>query len=132
MDSSRPTLGAFWLELYLERTLGRGLPPLWEQKMLFDATKAHDAYYGDSKGGHTPRPAPHGGGDGGAPPPPSGGSFEAKVLEKLDGMNPVRLTASVSLRSTSRATSVASTRRSRRCSVVRTRRRRAPRGAKRD
>jgi hypothetical protein len=74
------------LEMYLEKTLGRGLPPLWEQKMLFDATKAYDAYYKEE--GNTPRPAPR-------PPdekqqgqqPPASGGFESKVLEKLEGMN---------------------------------------------
>eukprot|EP00966_Prymnesium_polylepis_P242030 5597396-Prymnesium_polylepis.1 len=87
MDSSRPALGAFWLEMYLEKTLGRGLPPLWEQKMLFDATKAHDAFYKEE--GNTPRPAPlaPGASPAGQQPPASGGGFESKVMEKLDGMN---------------------------------------------
>ena len=86
MDSSRPALGAFWLEMYLEKTLGRGLPPLWEQKMLFDATKAYDAYYKEE--GNTQRPAPR------SPDEQqpgqqqqAGGGFESKVLEKLDGVN---------------------------------------------
>ena len=88
MDESRPMLGIFWLERYLEECIGRGLPPLWESKMIFDATKAHDAYYAGKEGG--------GGGNGSRPPPRSSGdggqtgtggnAFETKVLEKLDNL----------------------------------------------
>ena len=34
-------LGVFWLELYIDKYVGRGLPPVWDQKMIYDAQKAH-------------------------------------------------------------------------------------------
>ena len=63
MDPTRPSLPAFFLELYFEYAQGKGLPREWPHRMMFDAQKAHDAASvlkgGDLRaGGITAPPAP--------------------------------------------------------------------------